>query len=198
MAPRIEWASRQVLGAVGSSRRRDLESPPASRRRRRAGCARQAARSTLIELGIDPMGPAYLASVAARSAPDEATSPLLTPRESAVLRLIEKGCSYKQAGFALGVNWRTVQTHAHNLYSRLGVSSKIEALNVARELGLLGPPSGGHRPSGERVATSASQHPSARSPFEIESRSLLSLCGALGRAIAPTGARCPSRATPAR
>lgn len=61
----------------------------------------------------------------------------LTARELEVLRLFRDGNSYREAGAALGVGWRTVQSHAYNAYQKLGVSSKIAAVSAAARMGLI-------------------------------------------------------------
>jgi DNA-binding CsgD family transcriptional regulator len=62
----------------------------------------------------------------------------LTPKESAVLGLMAKGCSYVEVADCLGVSVDTVRTHVRGLYAKLGVHSKNEAVFEARRTGLLG------------------------------------------------------------
>lgn len=52
----------------------------------------------------------------------------LTPREREILDLICCGASYNDIGSALGIALGTVQTHVKNVYGKLGVGSKIEAM----------------------------------------------------------------------
>ncbi|WP_326537894.1 response regulator transcription factor [Pseudorhodoferax sp.] len=61
----------------------------------------------------------------------------LSPREREVLRLVARGCSYQEAGACLGITTATVQAHVRNLYAKLEVHSKTEAVFEARQLGLL-------------------------------------------------------------
>ena len=51
----------------------------------------------------------------------------LTPREWEVLRLICRGRTDVQIGKTLGISHRTVSTHAHSLYRKLGVESRTQA-----------------------------------------------------------------------
>lgn len=62
----------------------------------------------------------------------------LTPRESDVLHLIARGCTYAQAADRLGVSLHTVTTHIKNAYRKLGVRSGAAAVMRAVELKLFG------------------------------------------------------------
>jgi DNA-binding CsgD family transcriptional regulator len=62
----------------------------------------------------------------------------LTPRESDVLRLIARGCTYEQTADRLGVSLHTVATHIKNAYRKLGVRSGAAAVMRAVELKLFG------------------------------------------------------------
>jgi DNA-binding NarL/FixJ family response regulator len=52
----------------------------------------------------------------------------LTEREIEVLHLVAKGLTNKAIGQALGISDRTVQGHLANIYGKLGVSSRTEAV----------------------------------------------------------------------
>lgn len=52
---------------------------------------------------------------------------LLTPQEKNVLRLISKGMTTNQIAQALYITQNTVKTHVANIYSKLGVNSRIQA-----------------------------------------------------------------------
>jgi predicted ATPase/DNA-binding CsgD family transcriptional regulator len=60
----------------------------------------------------------------------------LTPRERAVLRLLPQGLSNAQIAEALFVSPRTVQTHLTNLYAKLGVAGRAEAIAIAVRRGI--------------------------------------------------------------
>ena len=62
---------------------------------------------------------------------------VLTARESDVLALLARGLTNKQIGADLFISAKTVSVHVSNLYSKLGVSSRAEAVTVAHERGLL-------------------------------------------------------------
>lgn len=59
---------------------------------------------------------------------------MLTPRESDVLRLIARGCTYEQVADRLGISLHTVCTHIKNAYRKLGVRSGAAAVMRAVQL----------------------------------------------------------------
>jgi DNA-binding NarL/FixJ family response regulator len=59
----------------------------------------------------------------------------LTDREVEVLRLVAQGLTNKAAGQALGISDRTVQGHLANIYGKLHVSSRTEAVTEALKQG---------------------------------------------------------------
>ena len=61
----------------------------------------------------------------------------LTPRESEILQLIVAGLSNKQIEDTLFISKNTVRTHIKNLYSKLGVASRTQAVKQAHDLNLL-------------------------------------------------------------
>ena len=66
--------------------------------------------------------------------------PALSPRELEVLELIARGFSYAEIARLQAVSVHTVQTHIKNLYRKLAVRSRSEAVYEATQLGLLGRP----------------------------------------------------------
>jgi LuxR family maltose regulon positive regulatory protein len=61
----------------------------------------------------------------------------LSRRELDVLRLIDEGCTNHEIAERLVITLHTVKKHSSNLYAKLGVGSRTQALARARELGLL-------------------------------------------------------------
>ncbi len=59
----------------------------------------------------------------------------LTDREMEVLRLVAKGLTNKAIGQALGISDRTVQGHLANIYGKLNVGSRTEAVTEALKQG---------------------------------------------------------------
>ena len=66
---------------------------------------------------------------------------LLSVREQEVLELIARGFSYAEISKLKSVSVHTVQSHIKNLYTKLAVHSRSEAVYEATRLGLLQPPS---------------------------------------------------------
>lgn len=62
---------------------------------------------------------------------------VLSPREQDVLALISRGYSYAEIARLHGLSVHTVQTHIKNLYGKLSVHSKSEAVFEATRMGLL-------------------------------------------------------------
>lgn len=62
---------------------------------------------------------------------------LLTERELEVLRHIAGGRSNQEIADTLFVSLNTVKTHTNNIYGKLGVKRRTQALDKARQLKLL-------------------------------------------------------------
>lgn len=69
--------------------------------------------------------------------PEEALPEPLSQREQEVLALIHQGLANKDIARAMAVAPATVKAHIRNLYGKLGVGRRTEALARARALGLL-------------------------------------------------------------
>lgn len=61
----------------------------------------------------------------------------LTPRELDVLRLAAKGHTNRAIGLELGISDRTVQGHLANIFGKLGVTTRTEAVLLAMKQGWL-------------------------------------------------------------
>ncbi len=78
------------------------------------------------------------AAVVSATASDESGSVApLSPREIEVLSLLSEGMSNKEVAAALFVSERTVKWHTSNIYGKLSVTSRTQALAKARQLGIL-------------------------------------------------------------
>jgi LuxR family maltose regulon positive regulatory protein len=71
--------------------------------------------------------------------PDAGGAPYweLSERELAVLRLLASKLSQREIAAELYVSFNTVKTHTRAIFRKLGVSSRVEAVARARELGLV-------------------------------------------------------------
>ncbi|KAB8140101.1 response regulator transcription factor [Chloroflexia bacterium SDU3-3] len=78
---------------------------------------------------IDPAVAQIVAQHPQRSAAD------LTERELGVLRLAARGLTNKQIAAELAISDRTVQNHLANIYAKLGVASRTEAVTAAIQRG---------------------------------------------------------------
>jgi LuxR family maltose regulon positive regulatory protein len=84
-----------------------------------------------------PLGDAESTQVQDEPRPCDSSDSLiepLTPRELEVLQLICKGLSNREISERLTVTLNTVKKHSSNLYGKLGVASRAQAIVRAREL----------------------------------------------------------------
>jgi LuxR family maltose regulon positive regulatory protein len=65
------------------------------------------------------------------------TLPLLSPQEQRVLELLATGQSYQEIAQTLIVSVNTIKTQLRHIYRKLGVTSRQEAIDLARRLDLL-------------------------------------------------------------
>lgn len=61
----------------------------------------------------------------------------LTAREIDVLQLVAKGLSFEEVGATLHLSTHTIVSHVKNIYRKLAVHSRGEAVFEARQLGLI-------------------------------------------------------------
>lgn len=61
----------------------------------------------------------------------------LTERQVKILKLVSQGFSSKEIAEKLNISYYTVTTHIKNIYNKLQVNSRTEALHEAVKLGLL-------------------------------------------------------------
>ena len=108
-----------------------LASPPSGWDRHPA--ARTASISQVVDLLAQANGPA--------APPGDAALPreALTRSEVRVLRYLPTNLSTREIAAELYLSTNTVKTHQRHLYQKLGASSRTEAVEGARALGLLAP-----------------------------------------------------------
>lgn len=68
---------------------------------------------------------------------ERAASPTLTSREVEVMRLVAAGRRDKEIAVALGISSQTVRVHVKNIYAKLDVSDRTEAMSVAIRRGIV-------------------------------------------------------------
>lgn len=93
-----------------------------------------------VHSGESPLDPAVMQKVvqhvtAGRPSGARDTVEALTDREIEILRLVAKGLTNRAIGLALGISDRTVQGHLANIYGKLHVSSRTEAVTKALKQG---------------------------------------------------------------
>ncbi|HLF98830.1 MAG TPA: response regulator transcription factor [Acidimicrobiia bacterium] len=64
------------------------------------------------------------------------TFPDLTPREDEVLDLLARGLDNQSIGRRLGVNEKTIRNHVSNVFTKLRVADRSQAIVKAREAGM--------------------------------------------------------------
>jgi DNA-binding NarL/FixJ family response regulator len=97
-----------------------------------------------VKHGASPISPMIARKLLERLRRKEPEAPqrashgvVLSPRESEVLELISRGYAYAEIARLKGVTMHTVQTHIKNLYAKLAVHSRSEAVFEASRMGLL-------------------------------------------------------------
>ena len=70
---------------------------------------------------------------------DEVVVDILTSREIEILELVRNGLSIDDICEKVYVSKRTVSNHLANIFSKLGVSSRQEAIHIAEQLGYFSP-----------------------------------------------------------
>lgn len=80
---------------------------------------------------------ARLAPAAQAPAPQAVDNPPVSAREREILHALARGYTYEEVARLLAIAPSTVQSHVKNIYSKLAVHSKTEAIFEARQLGLL-------------------------------------------------------------
>lgn len=108
-----------------------------------AGCVSLAMVATLRRLSAFDLAQELARFV--KQAPQAANPPIpkeapkLSPRQTEMLVLLDRGASASVAAQKMGISEETVRSHTRSIRRAFGACSKQEALEKARELGLLPP-----------------------------------------------------------
>jgi two-component system, NarL family, response regulator LiaR len=87
--------------------------------------------------GQSVLDPAITPRLIARAVQPSTGGNTLTERELAVLQSAARGLTNKQIGADLEISDRTVQNHLANIYAKLGVASRTEAVTAALQRHLI-------------------------------------------------------------
>jgi LuxR family maltose regulon positive regulatory protein len=88
-------------------------------------------------LAAFPSGEAEQTAPAETQAPKSDLIEPLSERELEVLQLIAEGLTNQEIANRLYLSLHTIKVHAHNVYGKLGVHNRTQAVTRARTLGLL-------------------------------------------------------------
>ena len=85
-----------------------------------------------VNAGQRPLPPDVQAKLQERAA-----NPTLTSREIEVMKLVAAGRRDKEIAIALAISNQTVRVHVKNIFAKLGVGDRTEAMNVAIRRGII-------------------------------------------------------------
>lgn len=90
-----------------------------------------------LEQGGSPMSPFIARRVIAsfQQGPKAEPLPKLTDREKEILSQVSKGLTYKEISEEMFISYETVKQHIKNIYHKLHVQNKVEALNKLNRRG---------------------------------------------------------------
>ncbi len=86
---------------------------------------------------VEKLLAAFGGDISSPAPAEQALPEPLTPREQEILESIAAGLTNREIGKALVISPQTVKKHTGNIYGKLGVHSRTEAVARARELDLL-------------------------------------------------------------
>ncbi len=129
-----EWAQHrmsEVLGRLSDELLVSYPDAPGSTRRllfaRESGARFEERERFLITLLMPHVGSLLARTLAPRPRPEDT----LTDRQREVLRLVRIGMANKQIAHALNISTGTVRKHLENIYERLDIHSRTEAVRAA-------------------------------------------------------------------
>lgn len=86
---------------------------------------------------LNRLAPQPRASVPRRASVSTGTAEALSDRELGILSTLARGYTYAEVAELLSISVETVRTHVKNIYGKLDVHSRSEAVFEARNLGLI-------------------------------------------------------------
>ena len=89
------------------------------------------------ESGIEPGVAARVLDRFAQLSREETQAPLLSEREVEVLQLMAKGSANKEIAVSLSITDSTVKTHVANIFQKMDVSGRTEAVTRALQMGII-------------------------------------------------------------
>jgi LuxR family maltose regulon positive regulatory protein len=108
-----------------------------------AALLKQAARHGIAQAYVSrllsALGDAQALGLMSTPSPTQPLVEPLTERELEVLQLLAEGLSNREIGQRLYISLPTVKSHTRNIYGKLGVHSREQAVVQARALGILPP-----------------------------------------------------------
>ncbi|MEM8524895.1 MAG: response regulator transcription factor [Bacteroidota bacterium] len=84
----------------------------------------------VLQEGGALISPAMARNLITQFQPRNKDFDLLTPRELKILQLISDGYAYDEVAYFLNISTHGVKYHIKNIYRKLGVSKKVEAINI--------------------------------------------------------------------
>jgi two-component system, NarL family, response regulator LiaR len=91
----------------------------------------------LVAAGQSALDPRVTPRLIARLAGQQSGGDTLSERETEVLQRAARGLTNKQIGVELHISDRTVQNHLANVYAKLDVAGRTEAVTVALQRGII-------------------------------------------------------------
>jgi NarL family two-component system response regulator LiaR len=91
----------------------------------------------MAKAGKSVLAPEVVKTLIKQSATPDAPVEELTPREAEVLALLVDGLSNNEIASQLFISRSTVKTHLSNIFAKLGVGNRVEAVRMALERGLV-------------------------------------------------------------
>lgn len=137
MENNLEAARRLLKRAAEQGKAWGLLREDASREELRAGLQALHAGLTVLPPGVARPALFSWGGEAEGPLPLEPAEETLTGREGEILELLAQGLANKQIAARLHISEHTVKFHISSVYAKLGAASRIEALRIGAQRGLI-------------------------------------------------------------